>query len=85
MDSTLHRGSFESTNLIITARKRLLTGYGVTFGSLLNCPHSPACQPCHFLFAEGAIKIPIDWNLVDSSPSIKKVTMNSTKYLQPTA
>lgn len=84
MDSTLYRGSFESTNLIITARKRLLTGNGVTFGSLLNCPHSLACQPCHFLFAEGAIEIPIDRNLVDSLVSIKKVTMNSTEYLPPT-
>ncbi len=52
--------------------------------SLLNCPHSPACQPCHFLFAEGAIKIPMDWNLFDSSLSIKKVTMNSPESLQPT-
>ena len=66
------------------SKKRLLTGFGVTFGSLLNCPHSLACQPCHFLFAEGAIEIPRDGNLVDSLLSIKKVTMNSTEYLQPT-
>lgn len=84
MDSTLHWGSFKSPNLIKTARKGLLTGDGVTSGSLLDCPHSLVCQPCHFLFAEGAIEIPGDGNLVDSLVSIKKVTLNSTEYLQPT-
>lgn len=72
MDSTLHQGSFESMNLIITGRKGILTGFGVTFGSPLNCPHSLACQPCHFLFAEEATE-KIDRNLVDSLVSIKKM------------
>lgn len=50
MDSTLHRGSFEKHESHYNRQKRLLTGYGVTFGSLLNCPHSLACQPCHIPF-----------------------------------
>lgn len=72
MDSTLHRGSFEKHESHYNSQKRLLTGYGVTFGSLLNCPHSLACQPCHIPFAEGAIKIPVDWNPADSFLSIKR-------------
>lgn len=43
-----------------------------------------ACQPCHFLFAGGAVETPIVSNPVDSSLSIKKPTINFSEYLQTT-
>lgn len=63
--------SFESRNLIITARKSFWHGL-VWHLALLNCPRSLGCQPCHFLFAEGSVKIPADRNRADSFLFIKK-------------
>lgn len=63
--------SFESTNLIITARKSFWHSV-VWHLALLNCPRSLGCQPCHFLFAERSVKIPADRNRADSFLFIKK-------------
>lgn len=63
--------SFESRNLIITARKSFWHGL-VWHLALLNCPGSLGCQPCHFRFAEGSVKMPADRNRADSFLFIKK-------------
>lgn len=63
--------SFESRNLIITARKSFWHGL-LWHLALLNCPHSLGCQPCHFLFAEGSVRIAADRNRADSFLFIKK-------------
>lgn len=62
--------SFESRNVIITARKRFWHGL-VWHLALLNCPHSLGCQPCHYPFAERSVKIAADQNRADSFLFIK--------------
>lgn len=72
--------SFESRNLIITARKSFWHGL-VWHLALLNCPRSLGCQPCHFRFAEGSAKIPADWNRADSFLFIKKKKKRGDEWI----
>lgn len=69
-------------NLTETARKSSWQPVCATFGFRLHGPHSPTCQTCHLLFADGAAETQKAKKLVDSLLSIKKATIVSKECLQ---